>query len=1100
LLDQGLLARPFAVVAGLEYLGAEIGPYTLLEELGEGGFGVVYRAEQRVPIRRMVALKILKPGLDTRQVVARFQAERQMLASLEHPNIAHVLDAGATPSGRPYFVMELVRGESLTAYCDRRRFGLRERLALFMDVCRAIHHAHQRGIVHRDLKPSNILVTERDGQPVAKVIDFGIAKARGELGFMDPAVTSWTAEGVPCPGTPVYMSPEQAARMAGLGARVVTAADGSVEPAIDHRCDVYSLGSMLYELLTGITPFDPALLRDLPQAELLRVVREEDPPRPSRRVASCDPVTRLERAAARGVDPEAWPGLLQRELDWVVLQAIEKDRTRRYASAADLAVDIERYLRGERVEACPASLTYRTSKTARRYRTQLTSVAIAALCLSGGLWMGWRRASSRIEEAATVTPRAAIASPSLPGAPPAETPMATSPTAVSPVETNYGDALIRAWRARDNGDLDGARAALTEAAAHAETLGAGRVGRPLPFSLRYLQSLVSAPVREFSAQQHPLMAASLSPDGQLVVTGDRNGQVNVWSVPEGKVVHSFRYMADAENMEVTAVAFSPDGSRLATGGKDQLIHVFSTQDWQERQVLRGHDATVRTLQWSPDGQMLISGAPDETVRIWDVDTAQELRQLPGVHGTVRCVGWSPDGRFVVAAVEREVRVWSTADWQERPPLQGAGDSVICLAFHPQQPWLAVGGYFDELLVFDIETSQLQSRVSSASIHWSLRFSPDGELLLAGGAAGGPSVWQVQAAGRQLQLLRGRLYHSGYQRAVLLPDDGRTLVTVSEQDQLIRVQGFAQALGWKSMRSEHEFVGVLPQAAESANARSSFHLIGVPATQVPELLDPVTGRLEPLEGVEKLDVGYARRGDLEVACLPGGVVRARSTRDQRVLWEHSGVEVPPYEMAISPDGAWVVGASSMFRSFSTVYLWRADTGELLREFRGHTRAAFSPDGRTLALLGINRRDVVLWDMASSRAVQQLASGLAELPCLAFTPDGQRVLAGTSTSTVLEWDVATGRLLRQLPGPRGRVTNLAIHPDGQSMVTTSSDWTSRLWHLPSGQEICTILQHRAAQHYPGEQYWIEFADLDTLVVASTKDESGYQTLYVLRATNE
>jgi serine/threonine protein kinase len=311
--------------------GTVIGPYKLLEQIGEGGFGVVFMAEQQEPMRRKVALKVLKPGMDTRQVVARFEAERQALALMDHPHIAHVFDGGETTSGRPYFVMELVRGIPITAFCDQNRLSVRERLGLFVDVCQAVQHAHQKGIIHRDLKPSNILVTLHDGVPVAKVIDFGVAKALGQQ-LTDKTLFTNFAQLI---GTPLYMSPEQA-EMSGLD--------------VDTRADIYALGVLLYELLTGTTPFDRERLRAAGYDELRRIIREEEPPQPSKRLSTLGE-TLTAVSAQRATDPKRLRQLFRGELDWIVMKALEKDRNRRYESASAFAADVRRHLDDEPVLA-----------------------------------------------------------------------------------------------------------------------------------------------------------------------------------------------------------------------------------------------------------------------------------------------------------------------------------------------------------------------------------------------------------------------------------------------------------------------------------------------------------------------------------------------------------------------------------------------------------------------------------------------------------------------------------------------------------------------------------------------------------------------------
>ncbi len=326
-------------------IGEQIGRYKLLQQIGEGGFGLVFLAEQLEPVRRQVALKIIKLGMDTHQVVARFEQERQALALMDHPHIARVLDAGSTDRGRPYFVMDLVKGEPITEYCDKHTLSIPNRLRLFEQVCLAVQHAHQKGLIHRDIKPSNVLVSTENGRPVPKIIDFGIAKATaGRL----TEHTVFT-EQFQMVGTPEYMSPEQA--------------EGSLD--IDTRADIYALGVLLYELTTGTTPFSGEL-RASTYAEIQRVIREVEPPSPSRRILqSTEDLEKI--AARRGTDARKLAGIVRGDLDWIVHKAIEKDRGRRYDTANGLALDIQRYLNGEPVVAAPPSAAYRLRKFVKRH-------------------------------------------------------------------------------------------------------------------------------------------------------------------------------------------------------------------------------------------------------------------------------------------------------------------------------------------------------------------------------------------------------------------------------------------------------------------------------------------------------------------------------------------------------------------------------------------------------------------------------------------------------------------------------------------------------------------------------------------------------------
>jgi serine/threonine protein kinase len=370
--------------------GTTIGPYTLRELIGEGGMGLVYVAEQQKPVRRKVALKLIKPGMDSKQVVARFEAERQALAMMDHPNIAKVHDGGVTPEGRPYFVMELVKGLPITDYCDKSRLGTRQRLELFLDVCHAVQHAHQKGIIHRDLKPSNILVEVHDVRPVVKIIDFGISKAIGQQ-LTEKTLYTGMAHMV---GTPMYMSPEQA---------------GLSSLDVDTRSDVYSLGVLLYELLTGTTPFESETLKRAGYDEMRRIIREEEPPKPSTRLSTMGQGALSTVCERRGIDPRKIGEDVRGEPDWIVMKALEKDRDRRFESASALAADVQRYLNDEAVLACPPAAGYRLRKFVRRNRKTLVTAGVVAMALVAATAVSTWQAFRAKEAERHATTEAAIA-------------------------------------------------------------------------------------------------------------------------------------------------------------------------------------------------------------------------------------------------------------------------------------------------------------------------------------------------------------------------------------------------------------------------------------------------------------------------------------------------------------------------------------------------------------------------------------------------------------------------------------------------------------------------------------------------------------------
>jgi WD40 repeat protein/serine/threonine protein kinase len=721
-----LLDLPEKAVATAEELlvsespGTVVGPYKLLEQIGEGGFGVVFLAEQTQPVRRKVALKVLKPGMDTRQVVARFEAERQALALMDHPHIAKVLEGGATPSGRPYFVMELVRGVPITDFCDHNHLTPRQRLELFIPVCQAVQHAHQKGIIHRDLKPSNILVSVHDTAPVPKVIDFGVAKALGQE-LTDKTVFTGFAQMV---GTPLYMSPEQA---------------GLSSLDTDTRTDVYALGVLLYELLTGTTPFDSERLRQAGYDEMRRIIREEEPARPSTRLST------LGQAAStaslnRQSDPKTLSQLCRGELDWIVMKCLEKDRNRRYETASGLARDIERYLRDEPVQACPPSTLYRLRKFARRNKAALLTASVVVLAVSLAV--------------------------------------AVSTALIWQANQDLQLALERARR-----EANSHRITLAHRDLSADNLGrALKLLKQCPEDLRewewhYLMRLCKVEPLVLRDKTE-VNGVAFSPDGERLASAGGDGAVKVWNSRTGEVVQTLPAHADS----VVSVAFHPDGKHVASAGADRRVKVWDLTTGQEE--FSGRCAAIRkfgtayTVAFSPpDGRKLAAGS-DGAVRVWDWKNRQLLHTFPGHENDSIAVAFSPDGRHLVTggAFREGQKLWDAE--AGGPPLRtfpAHRNPVSALAFSPDGKWLASASFDRTVKLSDSTTGGL---LRTLDLHTGnvegVAFSPDGRRLASAGEDKTVRVWDV-TTGREVLGLRGHTDRCG---CVAFSPDGRRLASAS----------------------------------------------------------------------------------------------------------------------------------------------------------------------------------------------------------------------------------------------------------------------------------------------------------------------------------
>ncbi|MFG0283180.1 MAG: WD40 repeat domain-containing serine/threonine protein kinase [Phycisphaerales bacterium JB039] len=683
--------------AGAE-VGQSLGAFTLEKVIGEGGFGTVFLGRQEAPIRRLAAIKVLKPGMDSRQVIARFEAERQTLAMMEHEGIAKVIDAGTTASGRPFVAMEYVPGEYVTEYCDRMRLTIEQRLALFDRICQAVQHAHQKGVIHRDLKPSNILVTEVDGQPVPKIIDFGIAKALAD-GRMGAA--SRITHGHQLLGTPEYMSPEQA-----------------TGEELDTRSDVYSLGVLLYELLCGASPFDRQLLRRAGPAQLERILREDQPARPSGRLGPGRPDA-AHAAAMRRTEPQRLARELRGDLDWIVIRAMEKDPERRYPTANALRADIRRRLEDQPVEAGPPSLLYIGRKFMRRHRGAAIGIGMAGLAILAALVfasIGFYRAriaGFRAEEA------------------------------LAEVERQLGVALLAQARAMRRTDSPGRKfeslRAIASAAARAPSvelrseaiaamalsdvrmakererslpaygLGLDRIDRLAevegPGRVRVV-SIGEGEERMIAQLEGPAAPAQsllFSPDGRFLSARfavDGAEQVRVWDVETSRTV-----LAMEEGFQPIAIAFGRDGGAgpvVAIGTTDGAVTTYDLPQGQMRARAQLEPGWKLIAVSTGGAQIAMSRYVDPEVVIYDMASGTELMRLEAP-APVLSLEWSADDRFLAGgAQDFSVCVWEPRAGPTPRLLRGHQGQPVTLEFAASGPLLASAAWDNTVRLWDAE--------------------------------------------------------------------------------------------------------------------------------------------------------------------------------------------------------------------------------------------------------------------------------------------------------------------------------------------------------------------------------------------------------------
>jgi len=1056
-----------AALSGASRVMPKIDGYEFIRELHRGGQGVVYQALEKAT-KRKVAIKVLLEGpYASDSARKRFEREIELAASLKHANIVAVYHSGLTPEGRQFCVMDYIRGVAMQDYVREQRLGLEDALRLFMKVCEAVNYAHQRGVIHRDLKPGNILV-DSDGEP--RVLDFGLAK---QVGGPEQTIVSVTGQVF---GTLQYMSPEQAR--------------GNPDE-IDIRTDVYSLGIVLYEVLTGRFPYPV----EGQLAEVLRHISATEPMPPSRAWQAESGVSgtgssRRGSSGATGLaawmrrrnrptDHDASP--IDDEVQTIVLRALAKDRQRRYQSAADLARDIEHYLKDEPIEAKRDSRLYVLGKQLRKYRLPVAIAAAFVMSLLAGLggtiWQA-KRANERAEAAtkaegeakAATEKQRQLAESEAEARREADLRTAEAVAARAKVEYNAYTANIemaaaameyrqfdrvrarlaacpprlRSWEwGWLNASVDNSLVALhghTNAVSHVAFSPDGKrlVTGSRDHTARTWDAETGACLLVLSGHENAVYSAEFSSDGRLILTGSADGTARVWNAEDGRSIARMAVHVG----EINEATFSPDGRRVLTVGEDHTARLWEARSGKSLAEMKGHTEPLNSGAFSPDGAHVLTAAYDGTLLVWDTATGREVCKLNGPTGvvTVDAGSFSPDGTKIVTAsamksakeLESQMHLWDAATGEHLRELKGHAMGGLTALFSPDGKQVVTTSLDRTARIWDVETGESRATLMGhTGMVFQAHYLPDGSSVITTSEDQTARVWDIKTSVMTSELLGQR----GMALWSTLSADGRRFAATSADNAARWWSVGSEANGWK-----------------------------------------LKGHTGPVRYA-----AFSPDGETIVTGSDDETARIWNAWTCESVLELTGHADSVMSAMFSPDGRRVVTASSD----GTARVWDAERGKSLLILRGHTAsvnfATFSPDGAHI-LTASQDNTARVWDATSGKPVFDIQGQVTDALSAIYSPDGRWIVTAAEGGVARVWDARTGVLSGALKGHRDAVNQAAFSHDGRFIVTASSDKTARIWGAQSREEVRSLNGHTGAVIYA----W--YSPNDERIVTASADSTA------------